>query len=74
VRLVLSGHVHRSYAQYARSEIGSLLVVQAATATSVRLRGERNAYNRVVVDAGGTINIVLRAWNGSSWQTRSETG
>jgi 3',5'-cyclic AMP phosphodiesterase CpdA len=52
VDLVLSGHLHRSYAGMAIRYPGSTtLLVQAGTATSVRNRGEVNSFNLLSIQA-----------------------
>jgi 3',5'-cyclic AMP phosphodiesterase CpdA len=79
VRMILSGHLHLGYIRargaakgaetaggMAGSGEGELLVVQAATATSTRLRGEPNAYNRIHIE-NGCGRVEVRAWNGSGW-------
>jgi 3',5'-cyclic AMP phosphodiesterase CpdA len=79
VRMILSGHLHLGYvrshgtikedATISREEgvnQSALLVVQAATATSTRLRGEPNAYNWIRVHRGEA-SVEVRAWNGSGW-------
>lgn len=45
---------------------GGLMVVQAGSATSVRLRGESNAYNRITVE-GGVARVTVRRWDGGAW-------
>ncbi len=71
VVLVLAGHLHRGYARLATSA-GGPLILQGATATSVRLRGEPNAYNRITLAADGRATVRVRAWTGAAWMTRVE--
>lgn len=84
VRLVLSGHFHlsyrREYIHGSPSVIAApfsggpgplappLLVVQAGSAFSTRLRGgEPNAYNLMEIREGA-IGIQVRHWTGTGWQ------
>jgi len=49
-----------------------LLVVQAGSATSTRLRGnEPNAYNRITVENGRAL-VEVRLWTGTGWVSAAE--
>jgi 3',5'-cyclic AMP phosphodiesterase CpdA len=75
VDLILSGHLHRAYT----GEVGgqsraihrSILVAQASTATSTRVRGEPNAYNLIMID-GNRVGLCARVWDGQGF-TQKET-
>lgn len=79
VRLVLSGHFHLSYtrnhgqpveaapAGLTRAAAAPILVAQAGSAVSTRLRGAANGYN-VIDIADGQIALTVREWDGSRWQ------
>ncbi len=86
VRLVLSGHFHLSYVRrhehpgevaqgsptgLREAAVSPILVAQASSTISTRLRGEANAYNLIDIDAG-RITVTVREWNGSEWNTREK--
>ncbi len=70
VEMVLGGHLHRAFTgdllhHHAHVE-RSILVVQAGTATSTRLRREPNGFNRITIDRH-TVEVVPRLWDGSGF-------
>lgn len=87
VRLVLSGHFHLSYVRRhehagdvapgdftgtREAAAAPILVTQASSTISTRLRGEPNAYNLIDI-ADGVITVTVREWmGGSSWVTRDK--
>jgi 3',5'-cyclic AMP phosphodiesterase CpdA len=71
VQLVLAGHLHRGFARLASPSGAKPLILQGATATSVRLRGEPNAYNRIILPTNGETIVDVRIWDGRAWTTRA---
>jgi 3',5'-cyclic AMP phosphodiesterase CpdA len=86
VRLVLSGHFHLSFVRRhehpgeikegvptgpREAAAAPILVAQASSTISTRLRGEPNAYNLVDIDAG-VITVTVREWIGGAWVTREK--
>ncbi len=69
VSLVLAGHLHRGYARLSSPDGKPPLILQGATATSVRLRGEPNAYNQITIDESGHATVRVRSWSGTAWTT-----
>lgn len=66
VGLVLTGHLHLGDVRPVDA-VGGLLLVQAATATSTRLRGTPNAYNRITIQ-DGRATVATRVWDGAAWR------
>lgn len=81
VRLVLSGHFHLSYSRnhgerpteaapagLAEAAAAPILVAQAGSAISTRLRGAANGHN-VIDIRDGRIELAVREWGGEGWHT-----
>ena len=69
VDLLLAGHNHRASTHSARdlaTQAGPSLVIQAGTATSVRLRDEEQSFNRIDLD-GGSVLLTVQTWGGSGF-------
>lgn len=74
VDLLLAGHNHRSSSHSARdlaTRAGPALVIQAGTATSVRLRDEAQSFNRIDL-AGNRVTLTVQSWNGSAFVSGDE--
>jgi 3',5'-cyclic AMP phosphodiesterase CpdA len=69
VDMLLAGHNHRASTHDASDLVtraGSALVIQAGTATSVRLRGEEQSFNRIQID-GDDVAVTELSWNGEAF-------
>ena len=66
VELILGGHLHRAYhgdACAVHKVNGRIIYsIQAASATSTRLRGEANSYNWITID-DHQVAVAVRAWS-----------
>jgi len=76
VHILLAGHFHRSYTASARKMVknaGPALVIQAGTATSVRLRhGERQSFNLIQAHRNDRIAVRVIGWNGAAFGAGNE--
>jgi len=72
VNMLLAGHNHRSSTHSARdlaTRAGPALVIQAGTATSVRLRDEEQSFNRIDI-AGDRVTLTVQSWGGEGFVSR----
>jgi 3',5'-cyclic AMP phosphodiesterase CpdA len=71
IDLVLAGHLHHGYTGDIRTHHAAIkraiLVAQAGTATSHRLRNEANSYNVIRVSPE-RLGFMLRVWDGTRFQ------
>ncbi len=76
VRVALAGHYHQPFTTAAGlrnvTAQGSILVIQAGTATSTRLRGESNSFNLIRTDKQ-TVTCQPQLWNGRGFVPASAT-
>jgi 3',5'-cyclic AMP phosphodiesterase CpdA len=65
VDLLLAGHNHRAShqdsADFVTKSTGAL-VIQAGTATSTRVRGEHQSFNKIIID-GDAVEVILVGWH-----------
>ena len=70
VDLVLAGHAHHASSQDASDFVtraGGVLVIQAGTATSTRVREQEQSFNVIDLD-DGNVTVTVRGWKGSTFQ------
>jgi 3',5'-cyclic AMP phosphodiesterase CpdA len=76
VHILLAGHFHRTFSGSARKMIktaGPALVIQAGTATSVRLRaGEAQTFNLVHVRRNDEVELQVIQWDGEAFRGGSQ--
>ena len=75
VHLALAGHFHRTYAESALKMVeraGSVLVMQAGTATSTRLRNnELQSFNWIHAHRNDEVELQVIAWDGTAFRRGS---
>ena len=70
VDMLLAGHNHHASSQDASDLVtraGGVLVVQAGTATSTRVREQQQSFNTIDI-AEGSATITVHAWNGDEFE------
>jgi 3',5'-cyclic AMP phosphodiesterase CpdA len=76
IQIALAGHFHRTYAEAPGKMVekaGSILVIQAGTATSTRLRNnEPQSFNWLHVERPNRMMLQVIPWNGSRFVEASE--
>jgi hypothetical protein len=68
--MLLAGHAHHASSQDAGDLVtraGGVLVVQAGTATSTRVREQGQSFNTIDI-AEGSATITIHAWTGEDFE------
>lgn len=77
VHIALAGHFHRTYAESASRMVekaGTALVIQAGTATSIRLRNnEPQSFNWLHIERREQVSLQVIAWDGASFTDGAES-
>ena len=71
IDVLLAGHNHRASSHSARdlaTRAGPALVIQAGTATSIRLRDEEQSFNRIDIESG-RVTLTVQAWDGQGFRS-----
>lgn len=72
VDMLLAGHAHHASSQDAGDLVtraGGVLVVQAGTATSTRVRQQEQSFNTIDISEGSA-TITVHAWNGDDFKAK----
>ncbi len=72
VDMLLAGHAHHASSQDAGdlvTQAGGVLVVQAGTATSTRVREQEQSFNTIDISEGSA-TITVNAWNGEDFKPK----
>lgn len=73
VHIVLGGHHHHAFSAESAPDLvearREVLVIQAGTAISQRLRGETNSYNLLQITPN-RVTCAIRLWDGAGFETR----
>jgi 3',5'-cyclic AMP phosphodiesterase CpdA len=75
VDMLLAGHAHHASSQDASDVItraGGVLVVQAGTATSTRVREQEQSFNSIDI-AAGAATITVHGWDGDDFKPRDSS-
>ena len=71
VDMLLAGHAHHALSQDAGDLVtraGGVLVVQAGTATSTRVRHQEQSFNTIDVAHAEDVTITVNAWDGAGFE------